>query len=170
MDASTRHNRLVHLLEPVLAEAGLDLEELDITSDGNRRVLRLIVDADGGVDLDTIGEVSRTVSEALDNVDDNAEVMGSQPYVLEVTSPGAERPLTRRRHWQRSVGRLVQAKLTAGGQVKGRVVAADDSGVTLDHGDRTHVYSYEELGDGQVQVELRRGRGKGRNLNGTAAD
>lgn len=166
MDASTRHNRLVHLLEPVLAEAGLDLEELDITSDGSRRVLRLIVDADGGVDLDTIGEVSQTASEVLDS----AEVMGSQPYVLEVSSRGAERPLVQSRHWRRAVGRLVQAKLAAGGKVEGRVVAADDSGVTLDHGDRTDVYSYEELGDGQVQVELRRDRGKGRNVNGTAAD
>ncbi|MDS1270562.1 ribosome maturation factor RimP [Lipingzhangella sp. LS1_29] len=166
MDAQNRRDRLTQLLEPVLAEVGLDLEELEITPAGKRQVLRLVVDADGGVGVDTIGEVSQTISSLLDGSD----VMGTKPYLLEVTSPGVDRPLTQQRHWRRAVGRLVRVALSAGETVEGRVVAADESGVTLDRAGQEHVYSYEELGDGQVQVELRRGRSSGPNPDTTAAD
>ena len=97
MGAQARDERIVELLEPVLAEAGLDLEGITVTPAGKRRVLRVIVDSDTGVDLETVGEVSQEVSQTLDTSD----VMGAQPYVLEVTSPGVNRPLTQPRHWRR---------------------------------------------------------------------
>src|SRR5690625_3232071 len=118
MGAQERDERIVELLEPVLARCGLDLEGIGLTPAGKRRVLRVTVDSDDGVGLDTIGEVSQEVSTTLDSSD----VMGQTPYVLEITSPGAERPLTRPRHWRRSQGRMVKAHLAGGGQVTGRVV------------------------------------------------
>ena len=96
--------RLTGWIGPVVDGAGYDLEELVVTPAGRRSVVRVVVDRDQGVTLDDIAEVSRAVSEVLDANDDG---MGRSPYVLEVTSPGVDRPLTEPRHWRRNVGRLV---------------------------------------------------------------
>ncbi|CAL9552588.1 Ribosome maturation factor RimP [Nocardiopsis dassonvillei] len=152
MGAQARQERIAELLEPVLAAAGLDLEAVELTPAGKRRVLRVVVDSDNGVDLDTVGEVSPEIDALLESSD----VMGELPYVLEVTSPGVDRPLTRPRHWRRSRGRLVQAALADGGEVTGRVTEADDDGVTLDVEGRSRTYTYAEIGKGRVQVEFRR--------------
>ncbi|MEU5878371.1 ribosome maturation factor RimP [Spirillospora sp. NPDC047279] len=169
---------LTALLEPAVAEAGFDLEEVDVRPAGRRRLVKIVVDADGGVSLDDVAELSQTASELLDGSD----VMGTAAYVLEVTSPGVDRPLTEPRHWRRAVGRLVVAPLTAGGQIEGRVVEADESGVVLDvvakgkgaakgqgkghkakgaggpKGPKTtrRRFGLDELGRGRVQVEFRR--------------
>jgi ribosome maturation factor RimP len=140
-------SRVRPVLEPVVTAAGYDLEDVTVTAAGRRSVVRVVVDRDGGVDLDAVAEVSRAVSDALDA----AESLGSSAYVLEVTSPGVDRPLTLPRHWRRNVGRLVRA-----GERTGRVIAADDSGVTLDVAGEQQVVEYAELGAGQVQVEFSR--------------
>ena len=115
--------RLEQLAERHVTALGLDLEAVELSPSGKHRVLRVVVDADGGVPIDSITEVSRELSKALDASD----VMGSQPYTLEVTSRGAERPLTLPRHWRRNVGRLVVADLADGSRVKGRITAVDDT-------------------------------------------
>ena len=91
------------LTEP-LRRHGLDLEAVDITPAGKRRVLRIAVDQDGGVTLDDIADATRVVSEVLDD----SEVMGEQAYTLEVTSRGVDRPLALPRHWRRNADRLVK--------------------------------------------------------------
>jgi ribosome maturation factor RimP len=155
------------LLEAVVQAAGLDLESARMGTAGRRRVLRLVVDADGGVSLDDIALVSRNLSARLDA----AGAMGEAPYTLEVSSPGVDRPLTQRRHWRRAVGRLVTVSLArvepstpsrqteAGGQlpaIEGRVIAADDDGVTLEVDGHHREFGYAELGPGRVQVEFAR--------------
>ncbi|MBE3002083.1 ribosome maturation factor RimP [Nocardiopsis sp. HNM0947] len=152
MGAQERDERIVELLEPVLAQSGLDLEGIELTPAGKRRVLRVTVDSDNGVDLDTIGDVTQEVSTALDSSD----VMGQTPYVLEVTSPGAERLLTLPRHWRRSQGRLVKVDLAEGGQVSGRVVDSDEQGATLDVKGRSRTIAYADIAKAKVQVEFRR--------------
>lgn len=152
MGAQERDERIVELLEPVLAQSGLDLEGIELTPAGKRRVLRVTVDSDNGVDLDTVGDVTQEVSTALDSSD----VMGQTPYVLEVTSPGAERLLTLPRHWRRSQGRLVKVDLAEGGQVNGRVVDSDEQGATLDVKGRSRTIAYADIAKAKVQVEFRR--------------
>lgn len=133
-DASARPAReapvaeLTGLLAPLVAEAGFDLEEVDVRPAGRRRLIKIVVDGDGGVGLDDIARLSETASRLLDGSD----VMGTSPYVLEVTSPGVDRPLTEPRHWRRAAGRLVVVPLTEGGQIEGRVVTADDEAVVID--------------------------------------
>jgi ribosome maturation factor RimP len=78
----------------------IDLEAVKLTSAGRRVLLRVVIDADGGISLDDIAEVSRELSAKLDASD----VMGETPYTLEVTSPGTDRPLTQPRHWRRAAG------------------------------------------------------------------
>ena len=156
---------LVRELEPVVRAAGMDLESVRVSPAGRRRLLKLVVDADGGVGLDAIAEVSREVSARLDA----SGAMGEVPYTLEVSSPGVERPLTEPRHWRRAQGRLVSAPLAvAGGHegrkgtprrpptMQGRILVAGDTSVTLDiDGDQVEL-DYAELGPGRVEVEFGR--------------
>jgi len=129
--STTQSERLRGLLEPLVGKKGLDLEEIEVTPAGKRRVLRVVVDSDEGVELDTCAEISRTLSEVLDET----EAMGASPYVLEVTSPGADRPLTEQRHYRRAAGRLIKANLTetaGGGEVVARITGVDEEGVDLE--------------------------------------
>jgi len=152
MTADARRDRLVDLLTPVVADAGLDLEDLEIVPAGRRRLLRVVVDRDGGVSLDDVAEVSQGVSSALDS----SEAMGSDAYVLEVTSPGVDRPLTQPRHWRRAAGRLVTVPTGDGGELTGRVVRAADDSVVLDVDGDERRLEFASLGKGKVQVEFRR--------------
>src|SRR3954447_5301407 len=125
--------RLTEWIRPVVDGAGYDLEELVVTPAGRRSVVRVVVDRDQGVTLDDIAEVSRAVSAVLDDNDGDSE-LGRSPYVLEVTSPGVDRPLTEPRHWRRILGRLVQVPVGPAGsseQVTARITAVDDAGVAL---------------------------------------
>ena len=157
---------LTRVLEPVVRAAGMDLESVRVSPAGRRRLLKLVVDADGGAALDQIAEVSREVSVRLDA----SGVMGEVPYTLEVSSPGVDRPLTEPRHWRRAQGRLVSAPLAvAGGHdqgrkgasrrpptMHGRILVAGETSVILDiDGDRVEL-DYAELGPGKVQVEFGR--------------
>jgi ribosome maturation factor RimP len=142
----------MRLLEPVVAGTGFDLEDVIVTPAGRRRQVRVIVDGDEGVSLDDVAAVSHEISAALDD----SEAMGSAPYVLEVTSPGVDRPLTQPRHWRRATGRMVRATLAAGEDVTGRITAADDTAVTLDTGGRERRLVHDELVRGVVQVEFNR--------------
>ncbi|WP_298804894.1 ribosome maturation factor RimP [uncultured Pseudokineococcus sp.] len=161
--APSRPAELTEVLEPVVARAGLHLEGVSVTPAGRRRVVRVTVDlpedAVGAVPHDRVAEVSRSVSTALDD----AGAFGEQPYLLEVGSPGVDRPLTERRHWRRARTRLVAVDVTgedgAARRTTGRVVEAGDDGVVLDvDGERTTV-PWERLGTGAVQVEFRRPEG-----------
>jgi ribosome maturation factor RimP len=142
----------MRLLEPVIAEAGFDLEDVLVAPAGKRRQVRVIVDGDDGVSLDDVAVVSREISAALDGSD----AMGSGPYVLEVTSPGVDRPLTLPRHWRRARGRLVRATLAGGEEITGRITAADEAAVMLDTDGRERRLGYGELTRGLVQVEFNR--------------
>lgn len=159
--------RLAGWIAPAVEAAGYDLEELVVTPAGRRSVVRVVVDRDNGVTLDDIADVSRAVSDVLDGNDDG---MGRTPYVLEVTSPGVDRPLTQQRHWRRNTGRLVTVPVGPGGSgdpVTGRITAVDDAGVELaveaqgKPGAKKrpptprHV-PWAELGAGRVQVEFGR--------------
>lgn len=145
-------DRVRAVVAPLVAAAGLDLEECELTSAGRRRVLRVVVDKDGGVSLDDIAVVSHELSERLDEKDP----LGGQAYTLEVTSPGVDRPLTLPRHWRRATGRLVRAVLTDGGAVTGRVVDVTDDAVSLDVDGRPRELALSTVARASVEVEFRR--------------
>ncbi|WP_406737715.1 ribosome maturation factor RimP [Streptomyces sp. NBC_00853] len=131
--STTQSDRLRELLEPLVAAKGLDLEEIEMSRAGKRRMLRIIVDSDEGVELDACAELSREVSDKLDETD----VMGEDEYVLEVSSPGADRPLTEHRHYVRAIGRLVKFQLSAedekgAGGLVARILDVDDEGLDLE--------------------------------------
>ncbi len=145
--------RVLALLEPVVSGAGYDLEDLTVSAAGKRSVVRVLVDKDGGITLDDVADVSRLVSEALDVADEQDPTLLGTSYVLEVSSPGVDRPLTEQRHWRRNVGRVVRASLRDGSTAEGRVTAVDEEGVVLDEARRL---PWAELARGAVQVEFNR--------------
>lgn len=126
--STTQSDRLRGLLEPLAAAKGLDLEEIETSKAGKRRMLRIIVDSDEGVELDACAELSREVSDLLDETD----AMGEDEYVLEVSSPGADRPLTEHRHYIRATGRLVKFQTADGGELIARILDVDDEGMDLE--------------------------------------
>jgi ribosome maturation factor RimP len=142
-------------LEPVAAASGFDLEGVEVVPAGRRKVLRVVVDRDGGVDLDAVAVASREFSAALDA----GSVMGETAYVLEVTSPGVDRPLTAARHWRRAMGRLVEVPTPDGSTVRGRITDADDAAVTFDVDGAERVIALSDLGSGRVQLEFERSGG-----------
>ena len=150
--ADQTKEQLVEELTPPLLDAGYDLEAVDITPAGRRRLLRVAVDKDGGVTMDEIAEATRTVSRLLDESD----VMGEQPYTLEVTSPGVDRPLTLPRHWRRNRDRLVAVRLADGEQVTGRVGDSSDQTVELTTADGARTLSLADVATARVQVEFNR--------------
>ena len=147
-------SRISDALRDPLSGLGLDLEAVELTPAGKKRMLRVPVDKDGGVTLDDIAEATRAVSAELDD----EELMGEQAYTLEVTSRGVDRPLTEPRHWRRNRDRLVKVSLRDGTQLTGRVTASDEAGATLDvEGTPVHV-PYDEVGKALVQIEFNRKR------------
>jgi ribosome maturation factor RimP len=152
--------RLLELLEPVVAPTGHDLEDVTVSAAGRRSVVRVVVDKDGGVSLDDVADVSRAVSDALDELDASEPGALGASYVLEVTSPGVDRPLSAPRHWRRNAGRLVRADLADGGAVTGRLLQADDTEdgqVVLQVDGARRELPYAALTRGLVQVEFSRG-------------
>lgn len=143
--AALSSTRVRELAEPVVNEAGYDLEDVAVSKAGRRSVVRIVVDRDGGVDLDAVAEVSRAISARLDDADS----FGEAPYVLEVTSPGVDRPLTEPRHWRRNVGRMVKT-----GEVQGRIREVTDDGVAIEVKGQIEEISFPDLGEGQIVLEF----------------
>ena len=107
---------VVELLGVEFARAGYEIEDVVIDVAARPPRITVVADGDEGLDLDSIAALSRSASELLDGVDDKAT-----PYVLEITSPGVDRPLTTEKHFRRARGRKVELSLSDGSQVTGRL-------------------------------------------------
>ena len=139
------------LVAPVVEAAGLDLVDVEMRSEGKRRILRVTVDRQGGLDLDTIAEVSERVSRRLD-----VEGFDPGPYSLEVSSPGVERPLRRPADFAGRVGERVRIRVEAGGEretLTGTLLAVDEESATVgtDAGERT--VRYEDIASARLVVD-----------------
>ena len=144
-------DRLERLVEERVGALGVDVEEVALSQSGSKRVLKVAIDADGGVSIDTITDVTRDLSAALDESD----VMGKQPYTLEVTSRGLDRPLTHPRHWRRNHGRLVSITLLDGPAVSGRIVGSDEVGVDVAVKGQERRVAYADVSTARITPELR---------------
>lgn len=170
MPAPAHTQRVRDAVEPLIAAAGLYLEDVEVTSAGARSVVRIVVDLEedavGGLDLDRVAAISRDISTAIDATDAFAGEL-----TLEVSSPGVSRPLTERRHFTRARGRLVTLRLRDGSSLTARLVdvdrSTDDAVLVLVpevpaekgrrpvHGEPVRL-RLAEVRDGHVEVELGR--------------
>jgi ribosome maturation factor RimP len=142
--------QLRDVLEPLVAAAGFELDQLDVRAAGRRHTVRVVVDSDDGVDLDDIALLSRAVSAELDR---DEHLLGGS-YTLEVTSPGVDRPLTGPRHWRRAHLRQVAVRLHDGTAFTGRVGAAGEDAVTVLVDGRLRELRYTDVAHAGVQVEF----------------
>ena len=152
MSAHATRDLLAEQLTGPIGLLGLDLEAVDLSSAGKRRVLRVAIDKDGGVTMDDIADATREVSRVLDETD----AMGPQAYTLEVSSPGVDRPLTHPRHWRRNTGRLVKVVPDEGDPVTGRITGTDDTDAVLDVESAEHRVEYAAVKKAKIQIEFKK--------------
>jgi ribosome maturation factor RimP len=120
-------DQISELITPALQQAGYFLEDINVVSPGNHRIVTVIVDGEGALNLDQVTVASKLVSELIDE----ASFMGETPFTLEVTSPGIDRPLTLPRHFAKNVTRLVKITKSDGAVITGRITSNTDADVTL---------------------------------------
>lgn len=175
MSSTDRSEHIRHDVQASVDELGMIVEDITITPAGKRRLVRILVDRDlrnlsasddtspvDPLSLDEVADATRVIGAALDDSD----AMGAAPYVLEVSSPGVDRPLTKPRHFRRNVGRLVVLSRADGGDLSGRITSAGPDGVSLgpatvrgsQQGPATAPgpVGYDEITRAQVQVEFAR--------------
>jgi ribosome maturation factor RimP len=131
--------------------AGFDLDSFEVQQAGRRQLVKVVVDADDGVGLDEVAEVSRKVSAALD---ENDHVLASA-YTLEVTSPGLDRPLTQARHWRRARFRLVKITPADGEPFIGRVGHAGEHAARVLEGGKIRDVRYADVAKAVVEIEFK---------------
>jgi ribosome maturation factor RimP len=162
--------RVRDLVAPLVEAERLELFDVEFAAGR----LRILVDREGGVDLDALTRATHRISAALDHAD---PVPGGR-YVLEVSSPGLERPLRTPEHFRRSVGAEVAVKTHAhvegDRRAQGVLTAADDDGFTLggrrfSYGDVERARTVFTWGPGQREKPGNRNKGKGRRTEGHAA-
>jgi ribosome maturation factor RimP len=139
------------VLEPIVAGAGFELDELDVRATGRRHTVKVVVDSDAGVGLDDIAKLSRA---AADELDQHEHLIGGS-YTLEVTSPGVDRPLTAPRHWRRARLRLVAVRPREGTPFTGRVGAAGEDAVTMLVDGTLRQVRYADVERAAVEVEFK---------------
>lgn len=118
--------QVIELLDGEFARAGYEIEDVVIDQRSQPPRITVIADGDTALDLDTVAELSRSASTLLDA---KRDIGGA--YVLEVSSPGVDRPLTSEKHFRRARGRKVELTLTDGSQITGRVGEIRDGAVNV---------------------------------------
>jgi ribosome maturation factor RimP len=152
-------------IEGPLSDLGLLVEDVTVTPVGRRRVVRVAVDRDlsaldlpdgstpvAPLGLDEVAEATRVIEAALEPDD----VSGSGPFVLEVSSPGVDRPLTAPRHLRRNVGRLVVVRTADGEQLTGRIRSVSADELVLDAPTGRVGMPVAQVRSARVQVEFGR--------------
>lgn len=142
-------HRVAELVAPLIEKRGIDLEEVLIKPAGRRSIVQIFIDRDGGIDLDLVAEVSREISDLLDSTD----VLGNNPYTLDVGSMGVDRPLTLPRHFRRNAGRLVEITLQSGKSFVDRILEANEKEVTFK---ASGTINFDDIKQALVQVEFSR--------------
>lgn len=147
--------RIADLSGPAAEAAGLIVDSVTVSAAGkNTKVLVTVdlpEDAVGSADLDTVAKASRAIGDALDEAN-----VPTGAYLLEVSTPGTDRPLTLRRHFMRARTRLVELELTAGSALTGRIVDVKDGALVLDIDGKTQTVALADVKLGRVQVEMKR--------------
>ena len=149
-------DQISEFISPALHKAGYFLEDINIVSPGQHRIVTVIVDGESALNLDQVTVASKLVSEVLDE----APFMGETPFTLEVTSPGIDRPLTLPRHFAKNADRLLKVTKTDGEVVTGRILSNTEVDVTLTVTEKKDVkqvtITLADIKRAQVEIEFNR--------------
>lgn len=108
--------QVIELLDDEFGRAGYEIEDVRLDAATNPVRVAVTVDGDKPLDLDTVAELARIASQLLDNLPE-----ATAPFLLEVSSPGVDRPLSSEKHFRRAQGRKVELDLADGDKVTGRI-------------------------------------------------
>jgi ribosome maturation factor RimP len=149
-------DQISEFISPALHKAGYFLEDINVVSPGQHRIVTVIVDGESALNLDQVTVASKLVSELLDE----APFMGETPFTLEVTSPGIDRPLTLPRHFAKNADRLLKVTKTDGEVVTGRILSNTNVDVTLTVTEKKDVkevaIALANIKRAQVEIEFNR--------------
>ena len=134
-------------ITPVIESLGFYVEDIAITSAGKRSMLTVIVDGDTHLSLDQVTVATKAISEIVENL----PTLGNNPFTLEVTSPGLDRPLTKPRHWQKNKDRLIKIILNDGKEITGRIKDSTQSAVTVDE----QVINFADMKRATLEIEFK---------------
>ncbi len=126
-----------NLLEPVIAAQAMEILEIEYRSEPIGWVLRIFLDSERGISVEDCAEISRTVGDLLDMGD-----VIQNPYNLEISSPGIERPLRKLDHFQKQIGNMIEVKTTSPIQnrrnFKGELKEAASEGIIMECGEKSY--------------------------------
>ena len=146
---------LTELLTPAIENAGFFLEQVLISNPGNHLILTCVIDGPNPLNLDEVTGVSRLISDLLD---ESELITGA--FTLEVTSPGVDRPLTQRRHWEKNVSRLISMVKYDGSLLTARLTELRDVDAifieNIKGRMKTHTVVLADIKKAHVEVEFRR--------------
>ena len=149
-------DQIAELITPALQQAGYFVEDVNIVTPGNHRIVTVIIDGESALNLDQVTVASKLVSELVDE----AAFMGETPFTLEVTSPGIDRPLTLPRHFAKNLTRLLKVTKIDGEVITGRITSNTDVDVTLSVADKKNVkevvIALADIKRAQVEIEFNR--------------
>jgi ribosome maturation factor RimP len=149
-------DQISELITPALLQAGYFLEDVNLVTPGQHRIVTVIVDGESALNLDQVTVASKLVSELLDD----AAFMGETPFTLEVTSPGIDRPLTLPRHFAKNKDRLLKVTQNDGAVINGRILSNTDYDVTLTVTEKKEVkeviIAIADIKRAQVEIEFNR--------------
>ena len=134
-------------ITPALEALGFYLEDVTIISAGRRSMLTVIVDGDTHLSLDQVTSATKAIGEIVESI----QSLGETPFTLEVTSPGLDRPLTKVRHWQKNINRLVKVVLLDGLEIKGRIKDVNEVSATIDEKN----ISYSDIKRATLEIEFK---------------
>jgi ribosome maturation factor RimP len=149
-------DQISELITPALHQAGYFLEDVNLVTPGQHRIVTIIVDGESALNLDQVTVATKMISELLDE----AQFMGETPFTLEVTSPGVDRPLTQPRHFSKNADRLLKIVKTDGEVVTGRISSNTENDVTLLVTEKKEskdvVLKFSEIKRATVEIEFNR--------------
>jgi ribosome maturation factor RimP len=134
-------------ITPAIESLGFYVEDIAITSAGKRSMLTVIVDGDTHLSLDQVTVATKAISEIVENL----PTLGNNPFTLEVTSPGLDRPLTKPRHWQKNKDRLIKIILINDKEITGRIKDSTQSAVTVDE----QVINFADMKRATLEIEFK---------------
>jgi ribosome maturation factor RimP len=140
--------QVLAVITPAIESLGFYVEDITITSAGKRSMLTVIVDGDTHLSLDQVTVATKAISEIVENL----PTLGNNPFTLEVTSPGLDRPLTKPRHWRKNQDRLIKIVLTDGKEIKGRIKDSTENAVTVDE----QTINFADIKRATLEVEFKK--------------
>jgi len=149
------HESLLEILTPAVENAGFFLEQVQVTNPGSHRIVTCVVDGPKPLNLDEVTVVSRLISELLDE-----STLIDDAFTLEVTSPGVDRPLTLRRHWEKNLTRIITMVMNDGTTLTARLTELrEDDGTFVENIKgrmKTHIVVLADIKRANVEVEFNR--------------